>query len=230
MEAKVCKICTEEKDLTEFRKGRNQCKNCLSNKFKDFHKNYYLSNKEFLLERMKDNYRENIDERTKINKKYRDENKEKLNELSKVWRKENKEKVLQYKKDNKEKLKEYNKLYWEERLKIDPLFRIKVILRKRMSYIFRNKKVSKNSKTEEIIGCTFEEFKIFIESKFESWMTWDNYGKYNGELNYGWDIDHITPLSSVNTEEDIIKLNHYTNLQPLCSHVNRYVKCDKLVW
>ena len=66
------------------------------------------------------------------------------------------------------------------------------------------------------------------ESKFESWMTWDNYGLYNGELNYGWDIDHIIPLASTKTEEDIIRLNHHENLQPLCSKVNRYIKKDIL--
>ena len=55
-------------------------------------------------------------------------------------------------------------------------------------------------------------------------MTWENYGKYNGEFNYGWDIDHIIPLSSSTTVEDIISLNRYTNLQPLCSLINRDVK------
>jgi hypothetical protein len=55
-------------------------------------------------------------------------------------------------------------------------------------------------------------------------MSWENYGLYNGELNYGWDIDHIIPLSSTISEDEIIKLNHYTNLQPLDSYINRYVK------
>jgi hypothetical protein len=64
----------------------------------------------------------------------------------------------------------------------------------------------------------------YIESKFESWMNWDNRGKFNGELNYGWDLDHIVPISSAVTEEDIIKLNHYTNFQPLCSYINRVIK------
>lgn len=55
-------------------------------------------------------------------------------------------------------------------------------------------------------------------------MTWDNKGLYNGEEGYGWDIDHIIPLSTATTEEDIVKLNHFTNLQPLCSYVNRVIK------
>ena len=42
------------------------------------------------------------------------------------------------------------------------------------------------------------------------------------------DIDHIIPLSSAKTEEDIIRLNHYTTLQPLCSYTNRYIKKNNL--
>jgi hypothetical protein len=78
-------------------------------------------------------------------------------------------------------------------------------------------------------GCSYEEFKIYLESKFEQWMTWENRGLYNGELNYGWDIDHIIPVSMANIEEELIKLNHYTNLQPLCSKVNRDIKKDKII-
>jgi hypothetical protein len=55
-------------------------------------------------------------------------------------------------------------------------------------------------------------------------MSWENYGLYNGELNYGWDIDHIIPTSLANSEENVIQLNHYSNLQPLCSKVNRDIK------
>jgi len=59
-------------------------------------------------------------------------------------------------------------------------------------------------------------------------MNWDNYGLYNGELNFGWDIDHIVPISTAKTKEEIIKLNHYENLQPLCSKINRDIKRDKI--
>ena len=61
-------------------------------------------------------------------------------------------------------------------------------------------------------------------------MTWDNYGKYNGEFNCGWDIDHIIPTMVAKTEEDLIKLNHYTNMQPLCSKINRDIKKDSVTW
>ena len=93
---------------------------------------------------------------------------------------------------------------------------------------FKNSGYSKKTKTQEILGCSFEEFELHLESQFEDWMTWDNKALYNGELNYGWDIDHKIPLASAETEEDIIRLNHYTNLQPLCSRINRDIKRDRL--
>ena len=60
-------------------------------------------------------------------------------------------------------------------------------------------------------------------------MTWDNYGLYNGAEKYGWDIDHIIPISNAVNEEEIVKLNHYTNMQPLCSKINRDIKRDKIL-
>jgi len=58
-------------------------------------------------------------------------------------------------------------------------------------------------------------------------MNWDNYGNPKDgilEPNKTWDIDHIKPVSSALTEGAIVELNHYSNLQPLCSYHNRNVK------
>jgi len=66
---------------------------------------------------------------------------------------------------------------------------------------------SKKTKTYNIIGCSYEDFKQYIESQFKDGMFWGNHGK--------WHYDHIIPISSAITEEDVIKLNHYTNFQPL---------------
>jgi hypothetical protein len=93
----------------------------------------------------------------------------------------------------------------------------------------RQRGFTKNTRTENILGCPYEEFKSYLESKFEPWMNWGNRGKYNGELNYGWDIDHVIPLETATSKEEVIKLNHYTNLQPLCSKVNRCLKRNMLL-
>jgi len=67
----------------------------------------------------------------------------------------------------------------------------------------------KTNKTFNIIGCTPEFLKEYIENQFTEGMTWENHGQF------GWHIDHIIPLSSVKTEEELYPLFHYTNLQPL---------------
>jgi hypothetical protein len=42
-------------------------------------------------------------------------------------------------------------------------------------------------------------------------MTFENHGAGDD----CWQIDHIIPLLTAKTEEDVIRLSHYTNLQPL---------------
>ena len=116
--------------------------------------------------------------------------------------------------------------YAKERRKSDPLFAISSSIRRLIRLSISRNGYSKSEKTVNIIGCSFEEFKLYLESKFESWMTWENRGLYNGEFSFGWDVDHIIPVSSGKSEEEIIKLNHYTNLQPLCSKINRDIKKD----
>ena len=83
---------------------------------------------------------------------------------------------------------------------------------------YKRRGFTKKSYTSKILGCTWNEFKNYLE---------DNpYGfKINQE---GLDLDHITPISSAKSEEDIIKLNHYTNFQLLPSVYNRWIKSCKL--
>ena len=93
------------------------------------------------------------------------------------------------------------------------------------------KDIIKAKKTVNILGCTFEEFKRHIESQFESWMNWDNYGNVCETLepNCSWDLDHILPVSLANTEEEVYLLNHWSNFQPLCSFKNRNIKRDDVL-
>ena len=123
---------------------------------------------------------------------------------------------------------EYNKKYVKQRKQSDPLFKLKCNISSFIGNSINNKGYTKSSRSTKILGCTLDEFKQHLESQFEPWMTWDNYGcKSPSGPGTTWDIDHIIPLNSAITEEDIIHLNHYTNLRPLCSYVNRFIKRGK---
>jgi len=206
-------------------------------KLKVFNKNYRENNKEKIKEYKKTNkYKEYNKNYTKI---YYENNKEKIIQWNKEWSKtyyqNNKEKILNVKKlyneNNKEKINERRKNYTNKRMKSDPLFKLSKNIRTLICNAIRNNSHKKKIKTELILGCKFYEFKTHLESKFQPWMNWDNHGNPKDgifELNKTWDIDHIIPVSSAKTEEEIIKLNHYTNLQPLCSYTNRNIKKNKL--
>jgi ABC-type proline/glycine betaine transport system substrate-binding protein len=72
-----------------------------------------------------------------------------------------------------------------------------------------------------LIGCTPQQLKIYLESKFLQNMSWENYG-YRG-----WHVDHIIPLSSAKNYNDIYKLFHYTNLQPMWG-IDNMIKGNKI--
>jgi len=130
--------------------------------------------------------------------------------------------------NNYERFREIQNRHKNKKRRTDMIYRIKDSISALIRNSLKKKNYRKKSRTTEILGCSCDFFKLYLESKFEPWMTWENYGLWNGELNYGWDIDHIIPISSGNTEDEILKLNHYSNFQPLCSHKNRYIKKNHL--
>lgn len=97
--------------------------------------------------------------------------------------------------------------YKRERLRNDPLFRAEYSMRARVFLAFRNKGLPQRGRTREILGCEWAELKAHMEARFTAGMSWDNYGK--------WHVDHIIPLSSATTEAELVRLCHFTNLQPL---------------
>lgn len=130
---------------------------------------------------------------------------------------------------SRDSINSYVRTYRINRKKSDPLYRLTINIRSNVRNSFLSKYWRKDNTTKDIIGCSYEEFRHHIESQFESWMNWDNYGLYTGQEKEGWDIDHIIPISSAKTKEELIKLNHYTNLRPLCSKINRVVKKHKII-
>jgi len=240
---KQCRECINEYNKIYYIQKYKKYKSENPDKVKKWHDDYKEKNTEKVKEsnkKWRDNNKEKIktyqlenkEISKKANKKWRDNNKEKIKEISREYYLNNKEKVnknnREYFLNNKEKVNSRLNVYYKERRENDILYKLKVSIRNLIRDKIRRGGFTKESKTNEILGCDYLDFILYIESMFESWMSWENYGLYNSEFNYGWDIDHIIPTSSANTEEDIIKLNHYTNLQPLCSKINRDIKKDKI--
>jgi hypothetical protein len=213
---RVCKECKIEKELIDFPLKKNgkikssYCKKCYIEVYyylnlenvKNYKKKYYEDNKEEIIKKSTVFYQVN---RLEINKKRRkniirlteEERKEKSNKKSLEYYYLNKEK------QNK-KTSERNKLRMLNDSKFKLSHNIRVLIRKSL----QNQFTTKSKKTIEILGCSFDEFKIHLESQFDAKMNWENQGTY-------WHMDHIIPISSAETEEDVYRLNHYTNFQPL---------------
>ena len=116
-----------------------------------------------------------------------------------------KEVRLKYREKELKQKKEYYQKY-----KNDPIFMLKKRFRQRIYHYIKGN--NKSKKTAEVLGCTYEEFKIHIESQFKNGMCWERLNEIH--------IDHITPISFATTVEEVYKLNHYTNLQPLWAKDN----------
>ena len=162
----------------------------------------------------KANYEKDKENRLVKAKEYREKNAEEVKEKAKIWRKNNPD--YRAKRDRERKLS-------------DEKYRLSEIIRGAIRSSFKNRGSTKKGKTADILGCTTLEFKEYIESKFEVWMNWNNYGNkfvYSNMPNQYWDLDHIIQISTANTVEDLVRLNHYTNFQPLCSYTNRHIKRD----
>lgn len=247
---KTCRICNNELPLDNFNKYKRSADG-LDTMCKSCSKAYYFKNKEGISASHKKYRTENKDKIKEINRVWHETNKKECYETALIWRADNvdrvneinkksnkvhynknREECIQISKDyykaNKDTIRERKRKYEKEKKANDPLYKLKCRVKCLIAKSFLNNGYSKESRTLTILGCTYEEFKVHLETKFQPWMSWENRGKYNGKLNFGWDIDHIIPLDTATSEEDILKLNHYTNLQALCSKVNREVKRNKI--
>ena len=185
METKVCNICKIEKNLNEFNKS-SQHKSGFRNYCKSCQKEMHIK------------YKERLGDKIKIR--------------AKKWEEENSEKRKQYRKKTYQK---HGKRISREKylkMKSDPTIYLKMLMRRRIRGILTSKNLKKRLPCETIVGCSYENLKIYLQSKFKDGMSWENQGK--------WHIDHIVPLSSALNEDEIYKLCHYTNLQPLWAEDN----------
>jgi hypothetical protein len=180
------------------------------------------ANKNKVKENNKTYYKINKDKSKNNRKNYYASNKDKIKVQTKAYREVNKEKIKNWRVNNKDKIKVYNKEYESKRRILDPVFKLNRNLRIRLNTALKNN--YKSGSAVRDLGCTIEELKVYLESKFQPGMTWSNYGMY------GWHIDHIKPLSSfdLSDRKQFLKACHYTNLQPLWASEN-LIKSNKLI-
>lgn len=175
-------------------------------------KAFYLANKNKAKDRMK-----------AYSKAYYEANYEAHRDKMKVYYEANRDKRLAYSKNyfknNRDKLNAYR----NNRVKIDIQFKLSRTLRRRLWKALRGN--FKNGSAVKDLGCTINEFKTYLESKFQSGMTWNNWGSK------GWHIDHIKPLASfdLTDRQQLLMACHYTNLQPLWAKDN-LIKSDKIIF
>lgn len=198
---KNCTRCKIQKEISEFQKcSRNKngitnlCKVCINYSSK---KSYNNRKESISLSRKKKRIEKHDEILAKERKKYNlikdtQEYKEYQRVKARNWSRKNRHKRIAY----------HNK-----RKREDAVFKLRCYMTNCVSLVLKRRGFFKKSPTMNIVGCDYVSLKMHIETKFTDGMSWDNYGS--------WHIDHIIPLASAKTEKDVLKLCHYTNLQPL---------------
>lgn len=144
-----------------------------------------------------------------VRKEYYEQNKERISEHNTEYWKENREDRLEVQRKRRAKPEEKRKIadYVKKRRDENPLVALSHNIRVRVTEAFSRGNYLKRSKTQAYLGMSYPEVKEYLESLFDEDMTWENYGE--------WHVDHIIPLSSAETEAEMLALAYYKNLQPL---------------
>jgi hypothetical protein len=216
----ICSI-TNKKYLTSYRQGC-RCVDCKAykrsidlkyrqqnqNLIKEKQKKYYQKNKKRCIEKSARNYQKNRERRKEYLKNYYQKNKNKYQTYYK-----------NYYLKNKPQISNTNKIYEYKKYNSNALFAFQKRLRKRIRSAFVNMGWKKG-RSQELLGADFDTVKKYFEKLFTDGMSWENRSE--------WHIDHIIPLSSAKTEEELKQLCHYTNLQPLWG-IDNLKKGNKII-
>ena len=202
---KMCSKCNLEKEDNEFYSS-NICKACTLLEKKE----YYQNNKEKIKENAKKWRTKNLYKDLLNKAKYKVLNKDLVLEREKKWKDNNLEKVRvrqkNWRTDNRNKLKEDKKkrsksIYNGE---LGPIKQLKVKLHCLIGATLKRKGYTKRSRTHKLLGCDYQHLYFHLGPKPSPTHQ----------------IDHICPISQAVTEEEVEKLQHYTNLQWLSAEEN----------
>ena len=207
------KIKNDHQDITDSKLRRNA-----------YDKAYRTANPDKIKAKNKAYRTANRDKIKAKNKAYRTANIDKIKANDKAYRTANIDKIKAndkaYYEANIDKTKAQHKAYYEanrdkikdrqnNRIKTDIQYKLSRRLRSRLYHALQGNQ--KTGSAVRDLGCSIDELRLYLESKFQSGMSWDNWSFY------GWHIDHIKPLASfdLTDRQQLLLACHYTNLQPL---------------
>ena len=172
---------------------------------------YRETNREEINAKARAKYHANTESELARNKAYREANRDKINAQARVYKEANKEKIKAYLEANRDKINARGRSKYVSNIPFKLCSMVKHASKRVTGRIATKQEVT------DLLGCSLEEYKEYLESKFQQGMTWDNHTVD------GWHIDHILPLNESGTtltEEEKIKRLHYTNTQPLWAKDN----------
>lgn len=147
-------------------------------------------------------------------RRYAKEFRERNPDYYQKWKKLNPDYTARYWEKNKDRKRVQLRDYLRNRRAHDENFRLRGALRCRLRSVMRGK--GKRLSALLLLGCSIEDFFIYLESKFEPGMTRENYGSV-------WQVDHIMPCAvfDLSKSEHQKRCFHFSNLQPLFSEENQ---------
>lgn len=215
---KTCISCKELKDITEFNTNRSykdtfesDCRVCFNER-----KQIYLD-----IPEKREMFRNSC-----RNWESKPENKEKRKQARQLD--ESKEKMKGYQKKHRstEKYKIQRNKIRRERYSTDPQYKILHNLRRRVNHFVKGE--DKTDTTKNLLGCSLDELKNYLECQFKEGMSWDNY------TIDGWHIDHCRPCVSFNLANKVEQriCFNWRNLQPLWAEENlkKSAKWEDFEW
>lgn len=180
----------------------------------EYDRMYYSKNSERIKARKREYYKKTVDKRKEYRlknaekiKEYRLKNAEKNSEYYKSYYRKNRDYILERERTRR-KLNVKDRMRKErDKMVTNIQYRLGMLMKDRLRKAIKNNYLS--GKAVEELGCSIKFFKEYFESKFKEGMSWNNWGE--------WQIDHIYPISKVDLTDysQLLKVSHYTNLQPL---------------
>ena len=240
-----------EYDKIYYRTHLNKIKNCHidyykknSSKIDEWNRQWRKDNIDRVKASSRRSYIKNIEKVKERCRLWAQNNPEEHNERCKKWAREHPVKIREnwkkYYVNNSEKIKErarqYSKNHPHQRRKrehskrkSDAGYRLKCSVSCSVYNRLRKRLGGKGGKsTWDFLPYTVDDLIKHLESLFEPWMNWQNYGRKDG----CWSIDHIKPDSFFNyksaDDEEFQKCWALENLRPL-RHLDNIKKGNKLI-